>query len=139
MNKTTKKVLYGVAIFTGMAVAGVKIASTMQKKQCREDAKNPYEGKKVIFVEDEEDPENADGVKGHLEPVGDTAYQPSLYNRYIKRGLDIVLSFGGIVALSPVLLGIAAAIKIDDPGPVFFTQKRRGRIRSISGYISSAA
>lgn len=32
MNKTTKKVLYGVAIFTGMAVAGVKIASTMQKK-----------------------------------------------------------------------------------------------------------
>lgn len=127
MKKTTKKVLYGMIALSGVTVAGVKIATGMQKKQCREDEKNPYEGKKVIFVEDEEDPENADGVKGHLEPVGDTAYQPSLYNRYIKRGLDIVLSFGGIVALSPVLLGIAAAIKIDDPGPVFFTQKRLGQ------------
>lgn len=127
MKKTTKKVLYGMIALSGATVAGVKIATGMQKKQCREDAKNPYEGKKVIFVEDEEDPENADGVKGHLEPVGDTAYQTSLYNRYIKRGLDIVLSFGGIVALSPVLLGIAAAIKIDDPGPVFFTQKRLGQ------------
>ena len=55
MNKTTKKVLYGVAIFTGMAVAGVKIASTMQKKQCRNDEKNPFEGKRVIFVKNEED------------------------------------------------------------------------------------
>ena len=40
MNKTTKKVLYGVAIFTGMAVAGVKIASRMQKKHCRYDVMN---------------------------------------------------------------------------------------------------
>ena len=55
MNKTTKKVLYGVAIFTGMAVAGVKIASTMQKKQCRNDEKNPFEGKRVIFVKNEEE------------------------------------------------------------------------------------
>ena len=38
-----------------------------------------------------------------------------------------MLSFGGIVALSPLLLGIAAAIKIDDPSPVFFTQKRLGQ------------
>ena len=29
--------------------------STLQKKQCREDSKNPFEGKKVIFVENEED------------------------------------------------------------------------------------
>lgn len=127
MKKTTTKVLYGIIALTGATVAGVKIATVMQKKQCREDAKNPYEGKKVIFVEDEEDPENADGVKGHLESVGGTTYQPSFYNKYMKRGLDIVLSFGGIVALSPVLLGIAAAIKIDDPGPVFFTQKRLGQ------------
>ena len=72
-------------------------------------------------------PENADGVKGHLEPVSASAFTSSFYDRYVKRGLDIVLSFGGIVALSPLLLGIAAAIKIDDPGPVFFTQKRLGQ------------
>lgn len=127
MNKTTKKVLYGVAIFTGMAVAGVKIASTMQKKQCRNDEKNPFEGKRVIFVKNEEDLENADGVRGHLELVGNSKYTPSVYDKYVKRCFDIVLSLGGIVALSPVLLGIAVAIKVDDPGQVFFTQKRLGQ------------
>lgn len=127
MKKTTKKVICGVAALAGVMIAGVKIASNIQKKQCREDSKNPFEGKKVIFVENEEDPENADGVRGHLEPVSASSYTPSFYDRYVKRGLDIVLSFGGIVALSPLLLGIAAAIKIDDPGPVFFTQKRLGQ------------
>ena len=127
MKKTTKKVICGVAALTGVVIAGVKIVSNIQKKQCRDDSKNPFEGKKVIFVENEEDPENADGVRGHLEPVSASAYTPSFYDRYVKRGLDIVLSFGGIVALSPLLLGIAAAIKIDDPGPVFFTQKRLGQ------------
>lgn len=127
MKKTTKKVICGVAALAGVMIAGVKIASNIQKKQCREDSKNPFEGKKVIFVENEEDPENADGVRGHLEPVSASAYTPSFYDKCVKRGLDIVLSFGGIVALSPLLLGIAAAIKIDDPGPVFFTQKRLGQ------------
>lgn len=37
------------------------------------------------------------------------------------------MSFGGLVLLSPVFLGFAIAIKIDDPGPVFFTQKRLGQ------------
>ena len=127
MKKTTKKVICGVVALAGITVAGVKIASSMQKKQCKEDTKNPFEGKKVIFVESAEDPENADGVRGHLESVSQTSYTPSFYDKYVKRGLDIVLSFGGIVALSPLLLGIAAAIKIDDPGPVFFTQKRLGQ------------
>ena len=127
MKKTTKRFLYGIIALAGLTATGVKIASTLQKKQCREDSKNPFEGKKVIFVENEEDPENADGVRGHLEPVSASAYTPSFYDKYVKRGLDIVLSFGGIVALSPLLLGIAVAIKIDDPGPVFFTQKRLGQ------------
>lgn len=127
MKKITKKALCCVAVLTGAAAAGVKIAQIMQKKQCSEDERNPYEGKRVVFVEDEEDPENADGVKGHLASTGDAECRLSLYNRYLKRWLDIVLSFGGIVVLSPVLFGIAAAIKIDDPGPVFFTQKRLGQ------------
>ena len=49
-----------------------------------------------------------------------------MYNRYIKRMIDIVLSAGGIIVLSPVLLGVAIAIKIDDPGPILFRQKRVG-------------
>lgn len=127
MKKTTKKILYGVIALAGLATAGVKVASAMQRKQCAGDEKNPFEGKKVIFVKNEEDVENADGVKGHLESVGNSDYEPSFYDKYVKRCFDIVLSFGVIVALSPLLLGIAVAIKIDDPGPVFFTQKRLGQ------------
>ena len=89
--------------------------------------KNPLEGKKVIFVEDENDEENADGVRGHLEAVGETKKSKGIYDRYVKRAIDIVLSFGGLVLLSPVYTAIAIAIKIDDPGPVLFTQKRVGQ------------
>ena len=89
--------------------------------------KNPMENKRASFVEDENDKENADGVRGHLEAVGDVDYQAGLYDGFIKRLIDIVISFMGLVILSPVYLIIAIAIKIDDPGPVFFTQKRVGK------------
>jgi len=49
-----------------------------------------------------------------------------MYEKFGKRLLDIVLSGCGIVVLAPVYLGLAIAIKIDDPGPVFFRQKRVG-------------
>lgn len=89
--------------------------------------KNPLEGKKVVFVEDENDKENADGVKGHLEAVGENEYVPSFYENYFKRAIDKTLAFGGLVALAPVMWAIALAIKIEDPGPVLFTQKRLGQ------------
>lgn len=73
------------------------------------------------------DKENADGVKGHLEALGDSEYTPSFYEKYVKRTIDVVLSFGGLVVLSPVFAAIALAIKIEDPGPVLFTQKRVGQ------------
>jgi len=49
-----------------------------------------------------------------------------MYQKFGKRLLDIVLSACGILVLSPVYLILALAIKIDDPGPVFFRQKRVG-------------
>jgi lipopolysaccharide/colanic/teichoic acid biosynthesis glycosyltransferase len=45
----------------------------------------------------------------------------------IKRAIDIVLSGGAIVVLSPVLLLISLAIMIDSPGPILFKQKRVGK------------
>ena len=89
--------------------------------------KNPLEGKKVVFVENENEPENADGVRGHLEAVGESEHREGMYEKYIKRGLDVILSFGGLVVLSPVFLILAVAIYIDDPGPILFTQKRIGK------------
>lgn len=88
---------------------------------------NPMTGKKVRFVEDESEKENADGVRGHLEAIGETEHKAGIYEKVIKRGLDIVLSFGGLVVLSPVYLIISLWILKDDPGPVLFTQKRIGK------------
>lgn len=44
----------------------------------------------------------------------------------IKRGMDFILSLVAIVVLSPVLLVICIAIRLDSPGPVLFRQKRVG-------------
>lgn len=49
-----------------------------------------------------------------------------MYRTFFKRLLDIILSGCAIVIFSPLLLIIAVAIKIDDPGPVLFRQKRVG-------------
>ena len=46
--------------------------------------------------------------------------------RYIKRIIDIVLSGLAIIILSPLLLILCIAIKLDSPGPILFTQKRVG-------------
>lgn len=89
--------------------------------------KNPMEGKKVEFVYDETDEENADGVRGHLIAVGDSTRERGLYEGMVKRLLDIILSAGGLIILSPVFLILVIAILVDDPGPIFFTQKRVGR------------
>lgn len=131
-KKTDWKKLIGIS----SAVLGTAfvVTSLVAKKKKPEsvyddqpEEKNPVEGKKVEFVEDSSEPENADGVRGHLEIVGESAHVPGLYEKYVKRALDVALSFGGLVVLSPVLLGISIAIKIDDPGPVLFTQKRVGQ------------
>lgn len=89
--------------------------------------KNPLEGKKVVFIENSNEDENSDGVRGHLEAVGNSEHSEGFYEKYVKRAIDIVLSFGGLVVLAPVLFGISIAIVIDDPGPVLFTQKRVGK------------
>jgi putative colanic acid biosynthesis UDP-glucose lipid carrier transferase len=46
--------------------------------------------------------------------------------RLLKTGEDIVLSIVLLVLLTPILLAIAIAVKLDSPGPVVFRQARRG-------------
>ena len=53
-----------------------------------------------------------------------------MYQKFWKRVLDVVLSGCAIVVLSPLLLILVIAIKVDDPGPVFFRQKRVGLHKS---------
>lgn len=49
-----------------------------------------------------------------------------MYKNHIKRLIDIILSLAGLVLASWLYLIIIIAIFIDDPGPVFFKQKRVG-------------
>ena len=49
-----------------------------------------------------------------------------MYQKGIKRLLAVVLSACGLLVLSPLLLLLCLAIKLDSPGPVFFKQKRVG-------------
>ncbi len=50
-----------------------------------------------------------------------------MYVRFFKRIIDFVLSLIATIILLPVFLVVSIAILIDDPGPVFFKQKRFGK------------
>ena len=117
--------ILAVAFILMVILALAKKGSSVYKNQPEQ--RNRLEGKRVVFVENENEPENADGVRGHLEAVGESQHRAGVYEKYIKRILDIILSFGGLVVLSPVFLILAVAIYIDDPGPILFTQKRVGK------------
>ena len=115
--------IFGIFLLLGL-IALIKKPSSIYKNKPQE--RNPMEGKMVEFVYDENDKENADGVKGHLVAVGDAKPKKRAYS-FFKRLLDIILSFGALFLLAPLFLVLIIAIAIDDPGPVLFTQKRLGK------------
>lgn len=126
MHKAFIPLLCAGAVFVGLgAVACFKKGNSVYDDTPEQ--KNPMEGKKVEFIEDPSDAENSDGIKGHLVAVGEADVRLTAYSKYVKRVMDVILSFGGLVVLSPLLAGVSLAIKIDDPGPVLFTQKRIGQ------------
>lgn len=50
-----------------------------------------------------------------------------MYEKVVKRFIDIIASFSGLILLSWIFFLIALAVFIDDPGPIFFSQKRVGK------------
>jgi len=50
-----------------------------------------------------------------------------LRDRIVKRAFDIALSSAALIVLSPILLGVALAIRLESPGPILFRQQRIGR------------
>lgn len=53
-----------------------------------------------------------------------------IYNNYIKRMIDFILSLMGLIILSPVFIILCIWIKMDSRGPVLFKQKRFGKDKS---------
>lgn len=63
----------------------------------------------------------------------------SMEQEAVKRLMDIVISFAGLVITSPILLVTAIAIKLEDGGDVFYHQKRatfRGEVFDIVKFRS---
>lgn len=58
---------------------------------------------------------------------GKNVKRPGRFYYFCKRLLDIIISFVALVLLSPVFLGIAIAIKLDDKGKVFYVHNRVGQ------------
>ena len=55
-------------------------------------------------------------------------YRPPLstFDLFVKRAFDLVFAAISLIVLSPLLLVISIAIKLESPGPVLFSQKRHG-------------
>lgn len=48
-------------------------------------------------------------------------------NKVLKRLLDIIIAVVGLMSLSPLMVAIAFAIRLDSPGPVFYRARRVGK------------
>lgn len=61
-------------------------------------------------------------VKQTLEEFENQPYKTP----FIKRAFDVTMTGGAILALSPILLGTALAIRLESKGKVFYSSKRVG-------------
>lgn len=72
------------------------------------------------------------GMRFEVERFGEThclnlwGGEHSRFNTNLKRAFDLCTAAFGLLALSPLLIGVAIAVKISSPGPVFFAQERYG-------------
>ena len=58
-------------------------------------------------------------------------HKKGIYENYIKRILDIILSLVALVCLSPILLIVAILVRVKLGSPVLFKQKRPGKDEKI--------
>jgi len=100
----------------------LKVVAFIKKDPTNVNAQNPYLFPQ--YIDSLLDSAMAQAARNMPVKPG---YVPSFYAAYIKPLLDMGLSFVGILLLSPVFLVIVIAIVVDDPGPIFFKQKRVGK------------
>lgn len=105
MKKMTKTQVFGLAL--AGAYAGMKVLANATNEKTSIDDDNPYVA--------------AGAMRSDLKR------RETAYERIVKPKLDSVISFCGMIALLPVYAVTAAAVYLDDPGPVFFSQKRIGK------------
>lgn len=60
------------------------------------------------------------------EYVVGEAERRTFYEKYVKRALDVSISFSGLIVLSPIIAVSSAIVFLEDPGTPIFKQKRVG-------------
>jgi len=79
--------------------------------------------------------------KRQIEYIGQFPTIPLHYSHFpelaliLKRSLDILFAFSALLVLSPVLLLISIAIKLDSPGPILYVSERIGKKGRVFGCI----
>ena len=98
------KKIAGVAAALGSVYLLMRVVAKNRTEAASVDEDNPYIDKEDVF-----------------------AKTPTVYERIWKPTMDRGLAFVGLILLAPLFAVISLAIFLDDPGPIFFTQKRVGK------------
>ena len=93
-----------IGILAGTAVGAMAVSAHIMKKRSE---KTTYEAKNIDSV---------------------TPRKMGLYEKYIKRAMDVVCATAAIVCFSPLYIGVAVLVKLKLGSPVLFTQDRPGLI-----------
>lgn len=116
------EILFYIFIFLVAAYILLRILAVIKNDKPDIDSNNPY-----LHPEKAESVLPEDMVRFAVDmPAAQKAYG-GVYEKYLKRAIDSFVSFFGLLILSPLFIVLIAAIKIDDPGPVFFIQNRVGK------------
>ena len=66
------------------------------------------------------------------DKIGERIHKPyGIYEKYVKRPLDFILSVVALFVLSPIMLAVAALVRIKLGKPVIFRQERPGKNEKI--------
>ena len=80
-----------------------------------------------VFPDDWEDQNNGRPTASALYPDSVMGSGPKRGTLWMKRTMDVVGSLGALAVFSPLLIAIAAAVKLSSKGPVIFRQQRVGQ------------
>ena len=115
-----------VLIYTVSGLAGLyiilRLLAVFKNDKAGIDADNPY-----LNPDKAESVLPEDMVRYAVNMPKAPVLSSGAYKKFFKRAIDSFVSFFGLLILSPLFIALIIAIKIDDPGPVFFIQNRVGK------------
>lgn len=136
-NSNGQKVMKTVNLL--MNAAQIFVSTCCSMLICRWHFSNHRVKKAIIATDRTGDIEDITPERGYDAIASLYPEEQYTFYRILKRMVDLILSTVALVVLSPVMLVIAAAIKLDDNGPVFYKQQRltkNGKIFNILKFRS---